>query len=309
MEQTARYLAVVPMFHANAWALTYIAPVLGVKLVLPGPRLDGASLYDIMEKEQVTWAAAVPTLWQSLLQYTQDNQLKLSSLKQVLIGGSATPPSLARNFAAQHGVEIVPGWGMTETSPIGTLGGVLPEDETLDAEHGLVARLRPGRNIFGIEIRVADDEGNELPRDGESMGRLLVKGPTVAKAYFKSDKKILDDQGFFDTGDVGTIDKWNAMAITDRAKDIIKSGGEWISSVDLENIALGHPASANCAVIGIPHPKWDERPLLIVQLKPGATATADDYRRYLEDKIAKWWMPDGIEFVDSNPARRDRKGR
>jgi fatty-acyl-CoA synthase len=254
-----------------------------------------------METEKVTWAAAVPTLWQSLLQYTEQNQLKLSTLKQVVIGGSATPHSLARNFEAQHGVEIIPGWGMTETSPIGTLGGVLPEDKQLDAEQSLAARMRQGRNVFGVDMRIADDQGNDLPRDGVAMGRLLVKGPTVAKAYFKSDKQILDDQGYFDTGDIATIDKWNAMQITDRAKDIIKSGGEWISSVDLENIASGHPASAACAVIGVPHPKWDERPMLIVQLKQGMTATEEDYRAYLEDKIAKWWMPDKIAFVDAIP--------
>ncbi len=190
---------------------------------------------------------------------------------------------------------------MTETSPIGTIGGLVPEDGDLNEEAQLTARLRQGRNVFGIEITVADDSGRDLPRDGKTMGRLLVKGPTVAKAYFKSDKKILDERGFFDTGDVATMDKWNVMNIADRSKDIIKSGGEWISSVDLENIATGHPASAACAVIGMPDPKWDERPMLIVQLRAGAHATAEDYRKYLEDKIAKWWMPDEIKFVESIP--------
>lgn len=294
-------LPVVPMFHANAWGLNFVAPINGAKLVLPGPRLDGASLYDIIEGEGVTWTAAVPTLWLSLLQYTDANNLRFSTLKNVLIGGAATPLSLAREFAVRHGVDIIPGWGMTETSPIGTLGGVLPEDEELDFEANLTARMRQGRNVFGVEMTIADADGKDLPRDGKSMGRLLVKGGTVAKAYFKSDQKILDDRGYFDTGDVATIDKWNVMQITDRAKDIIKSGGEWISSVDLENLALGHPSSAACAVIGVPHPKWDERPMLIVQIKPGALATADDYRRYLEDKVAKWWMPDEIKFVDTIP--------
>jgi acyl-CoA synthetase (AMP-forming)/AMP-acid ligase II len=292
---------VVPMFHANAWGLNFLAPIKGSKLVLPGPRLDGASLYDMIETEGVTWTAAVPTLWLSLLQYTDANNLKFSTLKNVLIGGAATPVSLAREFAVKHGVDIVPGWGMTETSPIGTLGGVVPENEELDAEASLAARLRQGRNVFGVEMTVADADGKDLPRDGKTMGRLLVKGGTIAKAYFKSDQRILDHRGYFDTGDVATIDQWNVMQITDRAKDIIKSGGEWISSVDLENIALGYPPSAACAVIGMPHPKWDERPMLIVQLKPGASATAEDYRRYLEDKVAKWWMPDEIAFVETIP--------
>jgi acyl-CoA synthetase (AMP-forming)/AMP-acid ligase II len=294
-------LPVVPMFHANAWALNFLAPINGAKLVLPGPRLDGASLYDIIETEGVTWTAAVPTLWLSLLQYTDANNLKFSTLKNVVIGGAATPLSLARDFAIKHGVDIIPGWGMTETSPIGTLGGLVPEDEELDAEASLAARMRQGRNVFGVEMTIADADGKDLPRDGKTMGRLLVKGGTIAKAYFKSDQEILDTHGYFDTGDVATIDKWNVMQITDRAKDIIKSGGEWISSVDLENIALGHPASAACAVIGVPHPKWDERPMLIVQLKPGASATEEDYRHYLEDKVAKWWMPDEIKFVETIP--------
>ncbi len=294
-------LPVVPMFHANAWGLNFLAPIKGAKLVLPGPRLDGASLYDVIESEGVTWTAAVPTLWLSLLQYTDANNLKFSTLKSVLIGGAATPLSLAREFSVKHGVDIVPGWGMTETSPIGTLGGVVPEDEELDAEASLAARMRQGRNVFGVEMTIADEHGNDLPRDGRTMGRLLVKGGTIAKAYFKSDQKILDDRGYFDTGDVATIDQWNVMQITDRAKDIIKSGGEWISSVDLENIALGYPASAACAVIGVPHPKWDERPMLVVQLKPGTSATAEDYRRYLDDKVAKWWMPDDIKFVETIP--------
>jgi fatty-acyl-CoA synthase len=222
-------------------------------------------------------------------------------LKNVLIGGSATPLSLAKTFKERYGVDIVPAWGMTETSPIGTIGGCLPEDEVLEGDAALAARLRQGRNVFGVEITIADENGNDLPHDGTTIGRLLVKGGTVAKAYFKLDKQILDARGYFDTGDMATMDKWNVMQIADRAKDIIKSGGEWISSVDLENIALGHPASAACAVIGVPHPKWDERPMLIVQLKPGASATADDYRRYLEDKIAKWWMPDDVAFVEGIP--------
>lgn len=301
MEEGAVILPVVPMFHANAWGLNFLAPIKGAKLVLPGPRLDGPSLYEIIESEKVTWTAAVPTIWQSLLQYTEANNLTFSSLKHVLIGGSATPVSLARQFKVRHGVDIIPGWGMTETSPIGTLGGVVPEDEHLDEDADLAARMRQGRNVFGVEMTIVDENGNDLPHDGKTIGRLLVKGGTVAKAYFKSDKPILDRRGYFDTGDIATIDKWNVMQITDRAKDIIKSGGEWISSVDLENIALGHPASAACAVIGMPHPKWDERPMLIVQLKPGASASADDFRRYLEDKIAKWWMPDEIKFVETIP--------
>ncbi len=301
MGDGAVILPVVPMFHANAWGLNFIAPIKGAKLVLPGPRLDGASLYDIIESEGVTWTAAVPTLWQSLLQYTEANNLTFSTLKQVIIGGSATPLSLAKQFKERHGVDIIPGWGLAVTSPIGTLGGVVPDDQHLEGDEDLAARIRQGRNVFGVEMTVADENGNDLPRDGHTIGRLLVRGGTVAKAYFKTDKPIVDARGYFDTGDIASIDKWNVMQIADRAKDIIKSGGEWISSVDLENIALGHPAAAATAVIGMPHPKWDERPMLIVQLKPGASATDGDFRRYLEDKIAKWWMPDEVRFVETIP--------
>ncbi len=294
-------LPAVPMFHANAWGLIFLAPMKGAKLVLPGPRLDGASLYDLIEAERVTWAAGVPTLWLSLLQHIDANDLTFANLRKVLIGGAPVPFPLARALTMKHGVEIVPGWGMTETSPIGTFGGIAPEDETMEGEAALSARLRQGRNVFGVDMTIVDEEGADLPRDGRTMGRLLVKGGAVAKRYFKSDAQILDHRGYLDTGDIAAIDKWNVMQITDRAKDIIKSGGEWISSVDLENIALGHPASANCAVIGVPDAKWDERPLLIVQLKPGASAAADDYRRYLQDKIVSWWMPDEIKFVEAIP--------
>jgi fatty-acyl-CoA synthase len=292
----AALLPAVPMFHANGWGLPYLAPALGAKLVMPGPHLDGASLYSLMESESVTWAGGVPTVWLSLLQHVEENNLAFSTLKKLRIGGAATPPALAQGFM-QRGIEISPGWGMTETGPIGTSGGIAPEDETLDEEAELAARLRQGRNAFGVEMTIADGEGRDLPRDGETMGRLLVKGGTVASAYFKSDEAILDARGYLDTGDIAAIDRWNVMRIADRAKDIVKSGGEWISSVELEAIASSHPASARCAVIGVPDPKWGERPMLIVQLKPGATAAPEDYFRHFEGKLAAWQIPDRVAFI------------
>ncbi len=290
----------VPMFHANGWGLSFLAPAKGLKLVLPGPRLDAASLYGLIEGEGVTWAAGVPTLWLSLLQHIEDDGLAFSTLKKLRCGGAPTPPALARAFE-RRGIEISPGWAMTESGPIGTSGGLAPEGEALGEEEALAARLRQGRNAFGIDMTIADEEGRDLPRDGKTMGRLLVKGATVAKSYFKSREPLLDARGYLDTGDIATIDPCSVMQIVDRAKDIIKSGGEWISSVELEGIASGHPASQKCAVIGVPDAKWGERPLLIVQLKPGASATAGDYRAYLKDKVARWQLPDRVVFVEEIP--------
>jgi fatty-acyl-CoA synthase len=296
----AALLPAVPMFHANGWGIPFLAPALGAKLVLPGPRLDGASLHGLMESEGVTWAAGVPTLWLSLLQYVSENKLAFSTLKKLRIGGAPTPPALARAFE-RLGVALSPGWGMTESGPIGTSGGIAPEDEELGEEAALAARMRQGRNPFGLEMTVVDEVGRDLPRDGKTMGRFMIKGATVASAYFGQDGDILDARGYLDTGDIATIDPWNVMQIADRAKDIIKSGGEWISSVELEGIAASHPASDKCAVIGVPDPKWGERPMLIVQLKPDASATPDDYRRHFNGKIARWQAPDRIEFVQEIP--------
>jgi fatty-acyl-CoA synthase len=295
-------LPVVPMFHANAWGVTFGAPAVGSKLVLPGPRLDGASIYELLESEKVTYSAAVPTVWQMLLTHLQTNRLKLSTLKRVTIGGSACPESIIRSFWEDYGVDVVHAWGMTETSPLGTTGTLTPEVAALPFDQQLPYRLKQGRAPIGIELEIKDDAGKPLPHDGKAFGHLVVKGPFVAKAYFRGEGgEILDRQGFFDTGDVANIGADGWMQITDRAKDVIKSGGEWISSIEIENIAMGHPKAALAAVIGVPHPKWDERPLLIVKLKDGETATSQEFLDYLRGKIAKWWIPDDVVFADDIP--------
>ncbi|VAV87481.1 3-methylmercaptopropionyl-CoA ligase of DmdB2 type [hydrothermal vent metagenome] len=295
-------LMVVPMFHANAWALTFTAPMTGMNLVMPGPMMDGESIYELLDGEKCTVSAAVPTVWLMLLNYLKETGNKLPYLNEVVIGGSACPRAIMESFDKDFGVKVIHAWGMTETSPLGTISRIEPEIAHLPYEEQLSYRLMQGRNPFIIEMRTVDEQHNELPRDGKTSGRLLVRGPIVSKAYFGGDGgSILDADGWFDTGDVATIDALGYMQITDRSKDVIKSGGEWISSIDLENAAIGHPAAAECAVIGLPHPKWDERPLLIVQLNPGMEATADSFREYLTGKIAKWWMPDDIVFVDEIP--------
>ena len=295
-------LPVVPMFHANAWGVAFGAPAVGAKLVLPGPKLDGASVYELLESERVTYSAAVPTVWQMLLQHLQANGLKLSTLKAVTIGGSACPESIIRAFHDDYGVDVVHAWGMTETSPLGTTGSLTPEIAELPFEQQLPTRLKQGRPPVGVELKLCDDAGKLLPHDGKTPGRLMVRGLAVARAYFHgAGGDILDSEGFFDTGDVATIDPNGVMQITDRAKDVIKSGGEWISSIDIENLAVGHPKCELAAVIGIAHPKWDERPLLIVKLKPGQHATQQEFLDFLQGKIAKWWMPDAVVFVDDIP--------
>jgi fatty-acyl-CoA synthase len=302
VRNTDSVLPVVPMYHANAWALAFVGPMTGAKLVMPGQKLDGPSVYELLEKEQVTMTAAVPTVWLALLQYLEQNNLKLSTLKRVLIGGSACPRSMIETFERKYGVEVVHAWGMTEMSPLGTLGSLkcgmteLPYDQQLDY------KVKQGHPVFGVEMKIVDDKDKELPRDGKAFGRLKVRGPAVAKGYFRGEgKSAFDKEGWFDTGDVATLDPDGYMTITDRSKDVIKSGGEWISSIEIENIAVGHPAVAEAAVIGIPHPKWDERPLLIIVLKEGQTATKQEILKYLEGKIAKWWMPDDVVFVDDIP--------
>jgi fatty-acyl-CoA synthase len=295
-------MPVAPMFHANAWAIAFVAPMVGAKLVLPGPRLDGASVYELLDTERVTMTAAVPTVWLTLLQYLEETGRTLPHLKRVLIGGSACPRKIIETFEKKFEVDVVHAWGMTEMSPLGTLGSLTAAVAALPEEERIAQKLKQGRPVFGVEMKIVDDADCELPRDGRAFGRLKVRGPAVARGYFRGEGEIaFDREGWFDTGDVATLDPDGYMTITDRAKDVIKSGGEWISSIEIENIAVGHPAVAEAAVIGIPHSKWDERPLLIAVLKPGAAAGRDDLLRFLEGRIAKWWMPDDVIFVTEIP--------
>jgi fatty-acyl-CoA synthase len=300
-------LPIVPMFHANAWAIAFVAPMCGAKLVMPGAKLDGPSVYELLEGEKVTFTAAVPTVWQGLLSFLRENNLKPTTLKRVAIGGSAIPEVVLRAFEEDYGVEVIHAWGMTEMSPIGTTGKLLPDHYAQDHESVIKAKMKQGRVPFTVEMKIVDDEGVEKPHDGKAFGRLMVRGPSVARAYFKNagarneKGECLETCGFFDTGDVATIDPLGIMQITDRAKDVIKSGGEWISSIDIENIAMGAEGVAIAAVIGVAHPKWDERPLLIVQPKPGAKPTKEAVLKYLDGKIAKWWTPDDVQFVEAIP--------
>jgi fatty-acyl-CoA synthase len=295
-------LAVVPMFHANAWGLAFSCPAVGARLVMPGAKMDGASIHELLETEKVTFSAAVPTVWQMLLAHLRETRGTLSTLKRVVIGGSAVPEAIIRAFHDDYGVDVVHAWGMTETSPLGTLSTPTPEIASLSFDEQMPYKLKQGRPPVGVQLKLTDDHGEARPRDGVSFGRLKIRGPFVAGEYFKGEGgEILDAEGFFDTGDVATIDEAGYMQITDRAKDVIKSGGEWISSIEIENIAAGHPKALLAAVIGVTHPKWDERPLLLVRLKDGETAEPSEFLRFLEGKIAKWWMPDDVVFVDEIP--------
>lgn len=294
-------LLAVPMYHANAWGVVYAAPMVGAGLVLPGQRLDGASLYELMESEGVTYSAGVPTIWQMLLTHMRETGASFSTLQRVTVGGSACPESIIREFRDRHGVDVIQGWGMTETSPLATVSIPNRRINTLTDEEKMGWKLKQGRPLAGIDLKLVDDGGVALPHDGRSPGRLLIRGPTIASQYYGEPHNALDSEGYFDTGDIATLDGDGYMQITDRAKDVIKSGGEWISSVDVENIAMSHPAAELCAVIGIPHPKWDERPLLLVKLRKGATATAAEMRVFLEGRIATWWLPDRVEFIEEMP--------
>ena len=293
-------LPVVPLFHANSWGIAFSAPSMGTKLVFPGAKLDGASVYELMDTEKVTHTAGVPTVWLMLLQHMAAHNLKLPRLRFVVCGGSAMPRSMIQAFV-DMGITVRHAWGMTEMSPIGTLAALKPPFTELTGDERLEILQTQGYPPFAVEMMITDDAGKELPWDGKTFGRLKVRGPDVAKAYYRVDANILDGDGFFDTGDVATIDSHGYMRITDRSKDVIKSGGEWISSIDLENLAVGHPAVAEAAVIGVHHPKWDERPLLIVQLKQGQKATREEILKFMEGKIAKWWMPDDVVFVEGIP--------
>ncbi len=295
-------LPVVPMFHANAWAMAFVAPMIGAKLVLPGARLDGDSLCELLTGEKVTMTAAVPTVWLALLHYLEKTGKTLPDMKRVLIGGAAAPRAMIETFEKKYGIAVVHAWGMTEMSPLGTLGTLKPAIAELPYERQLDYKVKQGHPPFGVEMKIVDDDDRELPRDGRAFGRLKVRGPAVAKAYFRGEGEgAFGPDDWFDTGDVATIDADGYMTITDRAKDVIKSGGEWISTIEIENIAVGHPAIAEAAVIGIAHPKWDERPLLVVVLKPGLHATREEMLAYLSGRIARWWMPDDVVFVDAIP--------
>ncbi len=294
-------LPVVPMFHANCWGLALTSPMVGAALVLPGAKLDGASIYELLDDYRVSFTAAVPTVWLMLLAHLEANNLRLPYLKKVVIGGSACPRAITQKFQDVYGVEVCHAWGMTEMSPLGTLGSLKPEYATLSGEARLDVQMKQGHPPFGVEMKITDDDNRELPWDGKTFGRLKVRGPSVARGYFKEDAGVLDAAGFFDTGDVATLDRYGYMQITDRSKDVIKSGGEWISSIELENLAVGHPKVAEAAVIGVPHPKWDERPLLVVVLKEGQAVTRSELLKFLDGKIANWWMPDDVVFVKEIP--------
>ena len=298
-------LLVVPMFHVNAWSMPYAGAMSGAKLVLPGPALDGASVYELLRDERVTLALGVPTVWMMLLQHAVAAGLKPSrelALRRVVIGGAAVPRAMIEAFERDFGAFVVHAWGMTETSPVGTVCNLLPKHRALPLEERLDIQAKQGRAVFGISLKLTDDAGHRLPHDGQAAGHLKIRGPWVAESYYRDEGgQILDDEGYFDTGDVATIDPDGYMQITDRSKDVIKSGGEWISSIALENAAMGHPLVAEAAVIGIAHPKWQERPLLLVVVKAGQELERETVLRYLEGRVAKWWLPDDVVFVTDLP--------
>jgi 3-(methylthio)propionyl---CoA ligase len=294
-------LPVVPMFHVNAWGIPYIAAMTGAKLVFPGAALDGKSVYELLESEKVTMAGGVPTVWQGLLAHLQAGGLKFSTLNRTVIGGSACPPAMIKAFKDVYNVTVLHAWGMTEMSPLGTVCKLKLKHEALDANSQMKVLVKQGRAVFGVEIKIVDPEGRELPWDGETSGDLLVQGPWIVSQYFKGDGGNPLVDGWFPTGDVATIDADGFVQITDRSKDVIKSGGEWISSIDIENIAVAHPAVAMAACIAVPHPKWDERPLLVVVKKPGAEVTSAELRAFYESKVAKWQVPDDVVFVEAIP--------
>ena len=295
-------LPVVPLFHANAWGLAFGAPAVGAKIVNPGPNMDGESIYQLLTEEKVTFTAAVPTVWLMLMQHLETNKLDLPDLETVVIGGSAVPRVMLEKFERDYGVSVKHAWGMTEMSPLGTIASFKAGMENMTFDEQMDIKVKQGRPPYLMEMKITDDDGNELPRDGKAFGHLMVRGPFVVGEYIKGDGgQILDEDGFFDTGDVATIDPLGFMQITDRSKDVIKSGGEWISSIEIENIAVGHEKVQEAAVIGIAHPKWDERPLLVVIKNEGAEVSKEEILGYLEGKIAKWWMPDDVVFVDEIP--------
>jgi fatty-acyl-CoA synthase len=295
-------LPIVPMFHVNAWGIPYAAPLVGAKLVLPGAGLDGASLYELCEQEKVDCSSGVPTVWFNLIAYLKEKNVKLTTLKRTIIGGAACPPAMIRTLRDDYGITVTHGWGMTEMSPIGTINNPKGKHASLDADEQIALASKQGRPLFGVDMKIVDAEGRELPHDGRAAGNLLVRGPWILGRYYRDEGgHPLTKDGWLPTGDVGTIDPDGYLGITDRSKDIIKSGGEWISSIELENIAMGHPGVAEAAVIGVPHPRWDERPLLIVVKRTGATVERDALLGFYDGKVAKWARPDDVVFVDELP--------
>jgi 3-(methylthio)propionyl---CoA ligase len=294
-------LPVVPMFHVNAWGIPYSAALTGCKLVFPGPAMDGKSIYELIEAEKVSYAAGVPTVWQMMLGHMKPVGLKFSTLKRTVIGGSACPPAMIQAFQEDYGVEVLHAWGMTEMSPLGTLNTLKNKQLALPQDEQMKIRLKQGRAIYGVDMKIVDADGKEQPWDGKAYGDLLVKGPWIVKEYFKGEGGDPLKDGWFPTGDVATIDANGFMQITDRSKDVIKSGGEWISSIDVENIAMAHPAIAMAACVGMPHPKWDERPIIAVVKKPGMDVSVAELLKFYEGKTAKWQIPDDVVFVDAIP--------
>ena len=294
-------LPVVPMFHVNAWGLPYSCALMGARIVFPGQHLDGKSLHELFESERVTMSAGVPTVWLGLLTYMKANNLKFSTMKSTVIGGSACPPAMIRTFQDDYGVQVLHAWGMTEMSPLGTVCTFKEKHQHVSPEERLALQNKQGRAIFGVDLRIVDENGKELPHDGKAFGDLQVRGPWIISSYFKGEGGDPLKDGWFPTGDVCTIDPDGYIQITDRSKDVIKSGGEWISSIDLENIAIEHPAIAEAAVIGVRHPKWDERPIVVAVKKPGQEVTKEELLKFYEGKIAKWWMPDDVVFVPDLP--------
>ncbi|MFZ5609195.1 MAG: 3-(methylthio)propionyl-CoA ligase [Pseudomonadota bacterium] len=295
-------LPIVPMYHANAWGVPYSATAVGAKMVLAGPHFDAPTLHKLILDEGVTVTAAVPTIWLGLLNHLEATGGDVDCLERVTIGGSAAPRAMIEAFENRYGVAVFHAWGMTEMSPLGTIGSLNRKGLSLTREKQIDLKCKQGRVVFGVEMKIVDDDGKELPRDGKAFGHLLVRGPWITSGYFKGEGgPAVDAEDWFDTGDVATLDGDGYMQITDRAKDVIKSGGEWISSIELENAAVGHPAVAEAAVIGVPHPKWDERPLLILVKKNGAEVTKDAIIDFLRPQIAKWWLPDDVVFVDEIP--------
>ena len=296
-----RVLPVVPMFHVNAWGLPYCAPMAGASLIMPGRHLDGASLHGLLQEERVTFSAGVPTVWMGLLQYLRDTDGRLDHLQRLVTGGSACPPMLMESFRRDYGVEVIHAWGMSETSPLGTVFAPKPGFETLPEAEQERLRLKQGRAVAGLQMRIVDDQMQELPWDGTTFGNLEVRGPWVTRRYFNAPEDSADADGWFATGDVATIDADGYLEITDRTKDVVKSGGEWISSIQLENIAVSHPDVAEAAVVAARHPRWDERPLLIVVAKPDRTVDPGDLLSIYQGQVAKWWIPDEVIVVDELP--------
>ena len=294
-------LPVVPMFHVNAWGIPYSVPLTGAKLVFPGGALDGKSLYELFEQEQVTFSAGVPTVWLGLLNYMTQNDFKFSSFKRTVIGGSACPPAMMKTLREQYDIEVIHAWGMTEMSPLGTVSTLQSRHRDLPEAAKQLILQKQGHAIYGVDMKIVDDEGLELPWDGKTYGNLQVRGPWVVSSYFREEGGAVLQDGWFPTGDVATIDAEGYMQITDRSKDVIKSGGEWIGTIDLENIAMAHPEVLQAACIGVFHPKWDERPLLVVVRRAGATVTREQLLAFYDGKIAKWWTPDDVAFVEALP--------